>query len=1771
MSDQSSLRVSTAECTSDSAVALVTEYRSLTPTITQRLLLKRSQENKECTAWSEKLFAAVVLADISGFTKLSSKLSVEQLKHHINHFFTYLLGKFKQHGGDVVKFCGDAVLVVWTAPINTDETARQNVVYKATKCVLEMLNDNCGRYEEMVGGHTIRLRLHCGMSAGELHCMSLGNENRMEFLIAGPQLRELSTAESAAKTGELCLSKSAYEYVKYSCTGQALPNGSFRITYVHKAHKILGTESPKSRNLSLVTTAMQFVQTLENLSPSRRSAKVFFDNEGDSSGCDGSVDSSTGVTPTSISTAFSFFKGGQTGSPSSSDKFVVSARDVIDNTHNTYTGSTKSTTSDYAISSSKFENTTGFHFLDNRCKKRSCDAVHKFDDRLSEEEDTFRTRGSQAETCSESGSSRLHSIEFRPSGPHLTKLSPSSADEYRKMLERYVHESARGAIVHNSSGHLAELRVVVTMFIQIMNLDDEFDKGEIEKPQKAIEEILVVLQKLGGALRQYVVDDKGCVVICSFGVPGFSSLSDDLRGVYASVLIRNKLQAHDIVCRIGVSKGMVYCGYVGSTSRKEYCMMGSSVNLAARLMGLCRNSQIIVSCDVYLGVNSDFIFDKLPKLNAKGYDSPVQVYSLQHLRKNPKAYVTVEEVAALLSTGRRGGCFVGRDEEMAILQKSFSLYINGVENSDTQEVCMLDECYTTSGSQKSILPSNKCVIVGGKGTGKTKVITEFLQRNEQVIQSQFLVSCHLANVLEPYEASRQLLKAFFDTKASPLGRAESTTDLEATLDSNCELVLDEDKRFELLYERIYAWVKNNLSDLTIDCVGVGMTEDTLQDFESAESFSSVATSRHSFVCRSVSGFLKSSDDAYDGVALEEKSTFGIMEVLPLLRIALDTKTRPDVELVTSVTSERIPALLEVIIVEIVCSFAANCTLGVLVLEELQWADKPSFRIINRVLDVCDSMFFVASMRPFIPIGRKPHHMRAESFEGSVVLNTVEELNSECKVINLKPISENEIKVVIENILGPVLLQCIPNAVSDAFVSNVYHKSGRGIVGMVIRQVKELEASVARSNFSASGENQVNVVDGTALEQFDRMNYDNQVVLKVAAVCGTIFTRNLLQQTLERMGYIDTARYLDQSLSEIEDRGLIQRVAGADYYKDGTFRLSTLRRRRTEMGSNKTYAFLDRRYSDSVYNIMLEKQREEAHMIVGTILAESLDMRSPTCNVVELLAFHYSRANDLEKEIMYTELAAASTKQENMHSSSYNYYHHLVSLATNGKTIDEITCACYPKSISRKYHRRTRRPKIHFDNLLASEKYLSPTDLKRKFHSVQPFISDIQLYCIIAEMSILKYKMCDFRESFNTALLSMHGLGLCTTMPRVMIKFYTRVLRTPGKTAFGLMLYYQAQSLMMRGKVDEALRFASTSACLVHKDDVNTTSSVMALLSTLYYVKRDTRKSSRTLSMCSTMTPRSKCALGSANLNFHLGIKQAATGNFKDARDHLDAALTGSVIRKDSSPLKYMVWNMSAWFCFFSGNLSEAEDTLRSVDRCHRENKAMSLWTSLFTVVVGVFRGELNQMRKILSNLSTTQKGHSGHIYTTCLKGLIGVSRKDYLCDVPHTRDHCIEAVIFSVTKLTKADQVTPIGIFSLFISVYCALKIIVEFDSVVGCRPGGGLLHRLRKHAREGVHAVTQLSHTFPVLSVLSTALHMKQAVADHKHDCHDGDVSVVRPELSNDNFAGFTFGLAFWHLERYNYCDYFHLCTNDLDRVSFNSYFKQLGMPADHPLICES
>ncbi len=86
----------------------------------------------------------------------------------------------------------------------------------------------------------------------------------------------------------------------------------------------------------------------------------------------------------------------------------------------------------------------------------------------------------------------------------------------------FCQESARYAIESNTVGYLAELRKVITIFINIVGLDKALLQGELVTIQQVMKLGIRCMGCFGGVVRQFVVDDKGCVMIAAFGLPQYS-------------------------------------------------------------------------------------------------------------------------------------------------------------------------------------------------------------------------------------------------------------------------------------------------------------------------------------------------------------------------------------------------------------------------------------------------------------------------------------------------------------------------------------------------------------------------------------------------------------------------------------------------------------------------------------------------------------------------------------------------------------------------------------------------------------------------------------------------------------------------------------------------------------------------------------------------------------------------------------------------------------------------------------------------------------------------------------------------------------------------------------------------------------------------------------------------------------------------------------------------------------------------------------------------
>ncbi|QJR11272.1 hypothetical protein DSM104443_02345 [Usitatibacter rugosus] len=202
-----------------------------------QLILRRANHDPKgiTSATVVRLPAGVLFADISGFTALTERLAArgpagaEDLTVLLNLYFGQMIDLIAGHGGDVVKFAGDALVALWPSP---DEAGLAERVERIARCSLEMQ----GRLHDYEVAEGLRLSMKLAIGAGEVLTEHLGGVfDRWELLIAGLPLAQVGVANGRAEPGDIMVSAEAWRLVGEHAKGVVLDDGTVRLTGLERS------------------------------------------------------------------------------------------------------------------------------------------------------------------------------------------------------------------------------------------------------------------------------------------------------------------------------------------------------------------------------------------------------------------------------------------------------------------------------------------------------------------------------------------------------------------------------------------------------------------------------------------------------------------------------------------------------------------------------------------------------------------------------------------------------------------------------------------------------------------------------------------------------------------------------------------------------------------------------------------------------------------------------------------------------------------------------------------------------------------------------------------------------------------------------------------------------------------------------------------------------------------------------------------------------------------------------------------------------------------------------------------------------------------------------------------------------------------------------------------------------------------------------------------------------------------------------------------------
>jgi adenylate cyclase len=141
----------------------------------------------------ETVRAAIWLCDLRGFTELSERTDRDTLLACLNQYFDCMARPVEQHGGEILKFVGDAMLAMF--PLEDDQACpRALQAALDARAGMDRLNsERTGRGEEALA---FGIALH----AGDVMYGNIGAANRLDFTVIGPAVNLASRLERLCRT-----------------------------------------------------------------------------------------------------------------------------------------------------------------------------------------------------------------------------------------------------------------------------------------------------------------------------------------------------------------------------------------------------------------------------------------------------------------------------------------------------------------------------------------------------------------------------------------------------------------------------------------------------------------------------------------------------------------------------------------------------------------------------------------------------------------------------------------------------------------------------------------------------------------------------------------------------------------------------------------------------------------------------------------------------------------------------------------------------------------------------------------------------------------------------------------------------------------------------------------------------------------------------------------------------------------------------------------------------------------------------------------------------------------------------------------------------------------------------------------------------------------------------------------------------------------------------------------------------------------------------------
>ena len=188
--------------------------RYLPPDLVDRIVSGEISMDKP----AEMRGVTVLFSDLCGFTSASEQLGPARMSDLLNQYLSAMNDVIFRHEGTIDKFIGDAVMVLFGAPV---ELSAEDQARRACACALDMQRTMINLQEVFAQAGIPGLTMRIGIHQGDAVVGNFGSQQRSDYTAIGPTVNLASRIESACDPGAVFVSEAVREHLNADASTDA--------------------------------------------------------------------------------------------------------------------------------------------------------------------------------------------------------------------------------------------------------------------------------------------------------------------------------------------------------------------------------------------------------------------------------------------------------------------------------------------------------------------------------------------------------------------------------------------------------------------------------------------------------------------------------------------------------------------------------------------------------------------------------------------------------------------------------------------------------------------------------------------------------------------------------------------------------------------------------------------------------------------------------------------------------------------------------------------------------------------------------------------------------------------------------------------------------------------------------------------------------------------------------------------------------------------------------------------------------------------------------------------------------------------------------------------------------------------------------------------------------------------------------------------------------------------------------------------------------------